>query len=140
MEARCEKFIADARRPPDARMTPKQIATLRRFLFKNQSNRFTAGEQEHLFQAVSIYVAAAPAIAAAAKAAASGGNPGGGGGGRGGDADADLDDDDDDNPVLGLLEDGAARVCCLVARWLCSSCSMRKHQPSLPTLIILAPT
>lgn len=93
MEARCEKFMADARRPPDAK-TPKEIAKLRSFLFKNQGHRFTAGEQQHLFEAVSLYVAAAPGLAPPA-----GGDP-------------------DDNPVLGLLEDGARMSLVVDVAWL----------------------
>ncbi|KAF6260045.1 hypothetical protein COO60DRAFT_929727 [Scenedesmus sp. NREL 46B-D3] len=55
MEARSEQFHTDAQRIKD-KNTAKDIDKLRKFLFKNQSYRFTDREQSHLFQAIQLYV------------------------------------------------------------------------------------
>ncbi|KAL6062916.1 eIF-5a domain-containing protein [Balamuthia mandrillaris] len=85
MDKRVQQFHTDALKGKHAK-TPKEIATLRRFLFKNQNHRFGENEKTRLFSAVQTYYSmyqSSSAPSAAAKKEDSGG----------------------ENPVVGLLED-----------------------------------
>lgn len=56
MDERCQRFATDAAAKPE---DPKTIATLRKFLFRNQATRLSAAAQQYLCDAIVRHAAAA---------------------------------------------------------------------------------
>eukprot|EP00389_Voromonas_pontica_P007230 GDKH01010901.1.p1 GENE.GDKH01010901.1~~GDKH01010901.1.p1 ORF type:complete len:182 (+),score=14.53 GDKH01010901.1:114-659(+) len=57
MDARCTQFHVDAQKPLTS-ATAKEIAKLKKFLFKNQDFKFTDSDQSQLFSAIQCHVTA----------------------------------------------------------------------------------